>query len=125
LIAIEPLSYREILALVLEGRFPEARVRAVAPHELDQEVESCAPCVVVCDRVTPKVRATALSWVHVLPPELRDAVVCVGLRHHARIKDAGIEDLLAVLDSTQALNSKTPVPSSRRSPFGSSFPGSW
>jgi hypothetical protein len=114
LIAIDPLSYREILALVLEERRPDARVKAVASHELDQEVARCAPCLVVCDRVTPKVRATARSWVHVLPPELRDVTVSVGLRHHARIKDAGIDDLLAVVDLTREMISGIPVPGSRR-----------
>lgn len=114
MVAIEPLSYREILALVLQRRRPNAHVETIASHEIDQEVARYAPCVVVCNTVTAKVRATVYSWVHVLLPEARDAVVCVGLQHHSRIKDIGIDDLLAVVDKTERLISGTPLPGSRR-----------
>lgn len=83
-------------------------MKAVASHKIDQEVARYAPCLVVCDRITPRVRATAHSWVHVLPPELRDAVVSVGPRNPLRIKEVGIEDLLAVVDSTREMISGTP-----------------
>ena len=55
-------------SIVLEGRRPDARVRAVAQRELDWEAARHGPCMVVCDRVTPMGRA-AHSRVHVLPPE--------------------------------------------------------
>lgn len=108
LVAIDPLSYREVLAFVLRKRRPNYDVRVVTPYELDSEVASLAPHLVVCNEVTPMVRAAVHSWVQVLAPEGRDAAVQVGQRHHMRVPDMCVDDMLAIADCIKDMTLEYP-----------------
>jgi hypothetical protein len=102
LVAIEPLSYREIVAFVLSEHRPEAEVMVAAAKDLDDKIDDFAPHLMVCEELTPKVSVRVSSWVRLLPPGRRDAAVRVG-DQHTRVLSMGIEDLLRVVDATKEL----------------------
>jgi hypothetical protein len=108
LVAIEPLSYREIVAFVLSEHRHEAEVMVAAAKELDDKVVDFAPHLIVCEELTPKVQARASSWVRLLPPGRRDAAMRVG-DQHTRILNMGIEDLLRVVDAAKEMISDLPM----------------
>ncbi len=103
LIAVEPLMYRETMASVLLQRRPHTQVRIAGPEDLDRELESFLPHLVVCSVLSEKVKGIARSWVHILYEDSLDASVSVDARTTRRVDDIVLDDLLGVLDETEEL----------------------
>jgi hypothetical protein len=103
LVAVEPLMYRETIASVLLQRRPHTQVRIAGPEDLDREVESFLPHLVVCNVLSEKVKGSAISWVHILYEDSLAADVSVDERTTRRIDDMGLDDLFGVLDETEEL----------------------
>lgn len=103
LVAVEPLMYRETIASVLLQRRPHTQVRIAGPEELDQEVESFLPHLVVCSVLSEKIKGIASSWVHILYEDSLDANVSVDARTTHRIHDVALDDLFGMLDETEEL----------------------
>lgn len=104
LITIVPLSYRQVLMLNLRTLRPAVEVTLAGPEDLDAETERLAPELVVCNTATPKVRESGSSWVEVLTLDGQGMNVCVG-GELSTIEEAGMEDMLKVVDETERLAS--------------------
>ena len=105
LVSIAPLSYREAVALSLTKYRPHLETRIVPPEDLDQEVESFEPHLVVCNEVTQTVRENVPSWVQILLEDGLDAVVSVN-GQSLEVHDISTEDLLRALDETEEMASR-------------------
>lgn len=105
LIAIYPRMYGEALAYVLKKNRPQAEVVRVEASELDGQLESFDPQLVVCNGPTDEVvKALAPSWVE-LSYEARGitASVCLGGRR-TTVEDVEVEDVLAMVDEAERLS---------------------
>ncbi len=99
--------YWETLELALLRYRPHLEVRIAGPGELDQEVASFEPHVVVCNEVTPTVRENVPSWVVAPYSHSSDATVHVQGQGESTIEDISVGDLFAVVDQTAKLFSNT------------------
>lgn len=102
LVSIAPRSYREAVAVALQRRRPRLEVRIAPPEDLDREVGSFGPHLVVCIGVTALVRAEVLSWVEVAFEDGLDAAVSIGGRT-SRVRDVSMQDLVSAVDETEKL----------------------
>ncbi len=109
LIAIAPTMYWETLELALLRYRPHVEVRIANPDDLDREVTGFDPHVVVCNNVTPTVRASVPSWV-VVPYHSSDATIRVQGEGESRVEDISSGDLFAVIDRTEELLPNTSSP---------------
>ena len=107
LIAIAPTMYWETLELALLRYRPHLEVRIAGPGELDREVASFGPHVVVCNEVTPTVRENVPSWVAAPYGHSSDATIHVQGQGESTIEDISVGDLFAVVDQTENLLSNT------------------
>ena len=96
LVANEPRSYRETIAMALGVMRPAAEVVAVEPHELDAEVERRRPDVALCGHVTPAVEANVPTWVLLYPEGANMAVVSVRGRR-STTGALALDDLAAII----------------------------
>ena len=106
LIAIAPTMYWETLELALLRYRPHLEVRITGPDDLDREVTSFEPHVVVCNHATPTVLHSVPSWV-VVPYHSSDATIHVQGQGESRVEDIAVGDLFAVIDQTEELLSDT------------------
>lgn len=100
LIAIAPLSYRESVALNLTRHRPHLEVRMAPPEDLDQEVSTFEPHLLVCNEITEAVRQNVLSWVQILFENGLDAIISVD-GQGSEVHDISTEDLLKAVDETE------------------------
>ena len=105
LVSIAPLSYREAVALSLTGRRPHLKTRIALPEDLDREVRSFKPDLVVCNEVTQTVRENVPSWVQILFENGLDAVVSVN-GQSLEVHDISMEDLIGAVDETEEMVSR-------------------
>ena len=103
LLANEPRSYREAIALALEASRPNAEVVTAEPEDLDPEVRRLAPQLVVCSRVTALVKARVPVWVELYTGHGPDSVVSFGGRC-STVTGIDLHGLIEVFDSTKSLS---------------------
>jgi hypothetical protein len=109
LITAAPLMYREALALALHENRPNAEVMLGSLRSLDGEIEAFQPHLIVgndTDGDIPKLESVVCR-IEILFTDGLDAKVSLDgeVRH---IKNIGIDDLLALVDETEALIGKQP-----------------
>ena len=106
LVTVEPRMYREAIALAVQRDRPEAEVMLVPEEDLDGQVESFAPHVLVrndSDGAVPEgLLSSVVCRMEVLYTDSMAAQVSVGGRSY-RIEDATMEDLLALVDEAEEL----------------------
>jgi hypothetical protein len=106
LITVEPRMYREALALAVQSNRPEAEVMLVSESALDGQVDGFNPHVLVRNdgggAVPEKVLRSVVCRVEVLYTDSMATRVSVGGRSFT-IEDACIDDLLALVDGTEAM----------------------
>lgn len=90
--------------LNLRALRPDVEVVLAGSEDLDAEVERLIPELVVCNSATRKVRDSGISWVEVLAFNGQDANVCLG-GELSTIEDAGMDDMLRIVDETERLAS--------------------
>jgi hypothetical protein len=105
LVANQPRSYREAIALVLRHARPELEMTALAPDELDDELEREPADLVVCSRATAAVRSLVGSWVELYPENRAVAHACVAGETRL-VVDPDLGGLLAIVDAVAALDDK-------------------
>ena len=113
LIAIAPTMYWETLELALLRYRPHVDVRISGPDDLDEEVTSFEPHVVVCNYVSPTIRWNVPSWVAV-PYHSSDATIHVRGQGESTVEDISVGDLFAVIDQTEELLSDSRDPGRQR-----------
>lgn len=102
LVANEPRSYRETFTAAFQALRPHIESIAVEPEALEQETIRLQPDLVMCERITPAVEATARFWL-----ELRvenEALVVrsnMPLLHDDAIVD--LADLLEFIDQSEKM----------------------
>jgi hypothetical protein len=62
-VANEPRSYREAMAVAWQVLRPEVEVILAEPRDLDAEVARLDPQLVLCSRLTEGLRAGSRAWV--------------------------------------------------------------
>jgi hypothetical protein len=100
LLVNEPRVYREALAAAFQAFKSTAEVVTSRPEQLDSALESFAPHVVVCSRLTSAVRNNALSWVELYPNYAALAHINVAGKC-STMEGVELPDLLRVLDQTE------------------------
>jgi hypothetical protein len=100
LVACEPQSYREALAVAFRELRPDVEVFETEEEALDQEVERLGPELVVCSRITAPVEDHALSWVELYPGFEAHSVVSV-LGERSTVEEIQLSDLLSIIDRTK------------------------
>ncbi len=106
LVAIDPLMYRQVIAHCIRKHRPCVELRVSDPEKLDGEVQRFAPDLVVCNRVTAVVRASARSWVELevrRGPGNLEANVKVDSLPMSRVEQAELDHVLAALDATEGM----------------------
>ena len=113
LVAIEPRAYRYAIATVIGDLRPRVDVRVIDPEVLVGEAERLDPHLVLCSQPEPRRRERFRSWVEFQPyadePRVR---IRIGDRWSV-LEDAGLEDLLAIVDEAIPPSWRT-----RQSEFG-------
>ena len=103
LVAVKPLMYREVLALLLHQNHPDAEVLISPPESLDGEVERFKPHLAVYTEGTmPNIPPGVLCRVELMFSDGLDAKIGLDGRV-AEAKDVGTEDLLALVDRTEKM----------------------
>ena len=97
LVANEPRSYRDALAIGLSVLRPEVEVVAVEPDDLDREIRSRHPVLAVCSQLSEAVERYVASWV-VLYPEGARLVASGGRDRLDLHRDLTLDDLAALID---------------------------
>ena len=106
LIAIAPTMYWETLELALLRYRPHLEVRIAGPDDLDDEVVSFEPHMVVCHHATLTIRWNVPSWVMV-PYHSSNATIHVRGQGESSVEDISVGDLFAAIDQTEKLLSDT------------------
>ena len=104
LVTIDPLMYRQVIAHCIRKHRPRVEVRLSEPENLDAEASRLAPDLIVCNRATAVVRASARSWVELevrRGPGNLEANVKVDSRPMSRVERAELDHVLAALDETE------------------------
>ena len=111
LVTVEPRMYREVIAIAVRRGCPEAEVMLVPPNLLDGQVDGFEPHVLVRSdsdgEIPEKLLGSVVLRVEVLITDGMAARVSVGGEEPYVIEDAGIEDLLGLLDEAEGLVSDT------------------
>lgn len=102
LIANDPRSYREVIAEAIRSLRPRVEILTAEPSELEEQVLSFLPHVVVCSRASPAVRERVPSWVELYPGHATHSFVSVDGRV-TKAEDIQLVDLLLVVDRADHL----------------------
>jgi hypothetical protein len=99
LVACELKSYREAIASAFRVLRPDVEVFEVEEEDLDREVERLAPDLVVCSRLSERVKGRVPNWVELYPGFGSRSVV--SLRgERSTFEEIELSDLLSIVDST-------------------------
>ncbi len=96
-VANEPRSYREAMAIACRVIRPEVEVILAEPADLDAAVGRLDPQLVLCSRLTEGLRAGPRAWVLLYPEGEARAVISVAGRC-TTTGDLGFAALAAVID---------------------------
>ena len=102
LMANEPRSYREAIALALEAARPYAEVLTAEPEALDDEVKRLGPRLVICSRVTAFVQAEVPVWVELYSDHESNSTVSFGGKR-STVVGMDLEDLIHVFERTRSI----------------------
>ena len=96
-VANEPRSYREAMAVACRVLRPEVEVILAEPRDLDVEVARLDPQLVLCSRLTEGLRTGSRTWVLLYPEGEARAVISVA-GHCVTTSDLGFAALAALID---------------------------
>ncbi len=96
-VANEPRSYREAMAVACRVLRPEVEVILAEPVDLDAAVLRLDPHLVLCSRLTEGLRTGSRAWVVLYPEGAARAVISVA-GHCVTTGDLGFAALAAVID---------------------------
>ena len=112
LVANEPRSYRDVLALALRGLRPCAEVIVGGAADLGTEVALHRPHLVLRSSAESPEGLSSVGWVVLNPGGSASAVVTIGGRR-TTIADVNLADLISLVDQTKRLappDERTSVP---------------
>jgi hypothetical protein len=96
-VANEPRSYREAMAVACRALRPEVEVILADPADLDAEVTRLDPQLVLCSRLTEGLRTGSRAWVVLYPGGETLAVIQIA-GHCVTTGDLGFAALAAAID---------------------------
>ncbi len=105
MITVQPLMYREALALALHNRRPDIEFLVGSEDSLDGEVERFAPHLLVrndTDRADIERMKDALCWIEILYSDSLNARVSLDGKIW-EIEDISIDDLISLIEQTERL----------------------
>jgi hypothetical protein len=92
-----PRTWR--FAAVIGDLRPRVDVRVVDPEELEKEAERLGPHLVLCSQPEPRKRERLRSWVEFHPYADEPRVRIRTEDRWSVLEDAGLDDLLAIVDA--------------------------
>jgi hypothetical protein len=95
-VALEPRSYREVIAHAIALARPRLQTTVLPQTALDEAVRRLSPDAVICSAVTPAVRAVR-AWIELYPGDQPLARTCVD-GERGTVPDPDLRALLTVLD---------------------------
>ena len=96
-VANEPHSYRDALAVALRCLRAELEIITAEPADLSAEIARVQPRLVICSRLTSAVEQQVGAWIVLPADRAAPAVVCVGDQRRV-LPEAHLQDLVAVAD---------------------------
>ena len=96
-VANEPRSYREALAVACRVLRPQIEVILAEPADLDAAVARLDPHLVLCSQLTEGLRTGTRAWVVLYPGGEARAVISVA-GHCVTTDDIGVAALAVVID---------------------------
>jgi hypothetical protein len=102
LVALNPQMYRQTIMFFLGEHRPLLKLKAAEPADLDQELSSFSPDLLICHDTAPVVRYRVVSQIEILYSDGLDALVCIEGRE-SRINNISVQDLLGAVDETDRL----------------------
>ena len=105
LITVQPLMYREAIALAIHNRHPNIEVLLGPEDSLDGEVERFAPHLLVrndTDRADMERKTGALCWIEVLYSDSLNARGSID-GEVWEIEDICMDDLISLIERTERL----------------------
>ena len=97
LIAIEPRSYREAIALAVGSVRPSHEVTMVEPEDISRELARLVPDLVFAPWPNTLALGGRAAWVEFTPYETPQAKICV-VGRTTELAEVDFEDLLSILD---------------------------
>lgn len=98
-VANEPRSYREAMAVACRAVRPEVEVILAEPADLDAAIARLDPQLVLCSRLTEGLRAGSRAWVVLYPGGEARAMINVA-GQCVTTGDIGFAALTALIDQT-------------------------
>jgi hypothetical protein len=99
LVAIEPLMYREVIALHFRQEHPRSEVVLASKQTLRAEAERIKPHLIVANEVPPELKERGF-WVEMPTGDMPVATISAD-GYSGTIHDVSLEDLLAVVDRAE------------------------
>ena len=101
LVAIEPLMYREVIALHFRQERPRSEVVLASSQALQAEAERTRPHLIVADEVPPELKEKGSSfWVELRVSDVLVATISAD-GYSDTVRDVSLEDLIAVVDKAE------------------------
>lgn len=97
LLANDPRSYREAMAVVIRKTRPDVEVETADPSVLDERITPPTPDMVICSKVTGAVKSKVPVWVELYPEHGARSVASIRGKHE-EYDEIQLPDLLAILD---------------------------
>jgi hypothetical protein len=104
LVANEPRSYREVIADAVRGLRPLVEVIVVEPEDLDREVVTLGPDLVLCSGATAAVQTGAPAWIELYPGGETLARVHLNGRN-STVADIQLAGILSIVDQAPTTRS--------------------
>ncbi|NJO84008.1 MAG: hypothetical protein HC828_15290 [Blastochloris sp.] len=102
LVANEPCAYREVIASTFQRLRPDTDIHTVDPDNLDREIISFSPHLIVCSKLTAIVDLEVHAWV-VLYPEGQPIVVSQVAGRRTTVSDIAFDGLLNIVERVEQL----------------------
>src|SRR5215211_7837859 len=97
LVAIEPLMYREVIALHFRQEHPRSEVVLASKQNLRAEAERISPHLILANEVPLELKERGVFWVEMPTGDVPVATISAD-GYSGTIHDVSLQDLLAVVD---------------------------
>ena len=100
LVAIEPLMYREVIALHFRQEHPRSEVVLASKQTLRAEAERISPHLILANEVPLELKERGIFWVEMPTGDVPVATISAN-GYSGTIHKVSLQDLLAVVDRAE------------------------
>ena len=103
-VANEPRAYREVMVETLRDIRPDIDFVILEPEELEGLIRALRPDLVICDRITIRVRNNVAFWLELYPGQNNHSIFGFSSKR-SRIENIQLSDIVSIVD--QAVSQET------------------